>query len=68
VAARAAKRNPRPPDGNWYAGELQAWRKDDDGAWLAFVLYGVAPGIRYLEWTEAERVRPAQSRTVPTRT
>ena len=31
-------------DGSWYAGELQAWRTDDDGAWLAFVLYGVAAG------------------------
>jgi hypothetical protein len=37
--------------------ELRAWRRDLDG-WLGYVGYGVSPGLRYLEWVEAERVRP----------
>jgi hypothetical protein len=45
-------------DGRWYGGQLRAWRQDHHG-WLADVLYAVAPGLRYLEWVPAERVREA---------
>jgi hypothetical protein len=43
-------------DGRWHDGQLSAWRHDIDG-WRAFVSYSVAPGMRYLEWLPAERVR-----------
>ncbi|MDX6320039.1 MAG: hypothetical protein QOD35_3439 [Nocardioidaceae bacterium] len=45
-------------DGQWHDGELQAWRRDNDG-WLGYVRYAVSPGLRHLEWVDAERVRPA---------
>jgi hypothetical protein len=45
-------------DGQWYDGELRAWRKSANG-WLANVRYSVAPGMRYLEWVDAEGVRQA---------
>jgi hypothetical protein len=43
-------------DGRWHDGQLEAWRRDDDG-WRAFVCCSVAPGMRYLEWLLAGRVR-----------
>ena len=43
-------------DGEWFPGELNAWRRDTDG-WLAHVLYAVAPGMRYLDCASADRVR-----------
>jgi hypothetical protein len=45
-------------DGRWQRGELSAWQRWPDG-WHGFCLYGVAPGMRYLEWLPAERVREA---------
>jgi hypothetical protein len=46
--------------GRWCDGELRAWRRDLDG-WRGYVRYAVSPGLRYLEWVAAERVRPTQS-------
>jgi hypothetical protein len=43
-------------DDHWCDGELRAWRRDLDG-WVGYVRYAVAPGMRYLEWVSAERVR-----------
>jgi hypothetical protein len=45
-------------DDAWHDGELRAWRRDLDG-WRGYVRYAVSPGIRYLEWVAAERVREA---------
>jgi hypothetical protein len=45
-------------DGHWCDGELHAWRRDVDG-WLGYVRYAVSPGLRHLEWVDAERVKPA---------
>jgi hypothetical protein len=45
-------------DGHWCDGELRAWRRDRDG-WLGFVCYAQSAGLRWLEWVDAERVRPA---------
>ncbi|HYO31339.1 MAG TPA: hypothetical protein VES21_00715 [Nocardioidaceae bacterium] len=45
-------------DGAWHRGELTAWQRWSDG-WHGFVLYGVAPGMRYLEWLPAARLRQA---------
>jgi hypothetical protein len=43
-------------DGRWHDGQLRAWRRDDDGC-RANVCFSVAPGMRYLEWLPAERMR-----------
>jgi hypothetical protein len=43
---------------HWHDGELSAWRKDLDG-WLGYVRYAVSPGMRFLEWVDADRVRQA---------
>jgi hypothetical protein len=42
----------------WHDRWLRAWRRDLDG-WRGYVRYAVSPGIRYLEWVAAERVREA---------
>jgi hypothetical protein len=44
-------------EGRWCDGQLRAWRRDDIG-WRGFVCYGTEPGLRWLEWVDAERVRP----------
>jgi hypothetical protein len=44
------------PDGRWLDGDLRAWRRDRD-RWLGFVCYSESPGLRWLEWVDAERVR-----------
>jgi hypothetical protein len=44
-------------DRRWLDGELRAWRRDGDG-WLGFVCYCESAGVRWLEWVDAERVRP----------
>jgi hypothetical protein len=46
------------PDGHWCDGEQRAWRRDVDG-WLGYVCYSESPGVRWLEWLDAERVREA---------
>jgi hypothetical protein len=43
-------------DHAWRDGELRAWRRDLDD-WCGYVRYAVSPGLRYLEWLPAERVR-----------
>jgi hypothetical protein len=45
-------------DGRWLDGDLRAWRRDVDG-WLGFVNYSASPGIRWLQWVDAGRVREA---------
>jgi hypothetical protein len=52
-------------DGHWHLGELRAWRRADDGGWLANVIYSVAVGIRHIDWVEAERVRQMASINSP---
>lgn len=39
----------------WYPGELEAWRRGDDG-WRAYVRYTAGLGLRHLEWVAAARV------------
>jgi hypothetical protein len=39
-------------------GELHACRRDPTG-WVGYVTYAVSPGLRHLEWVNAERVRKA---------
>ena len=55
--------DPRKPvvvrrDGSWHDGDLRAWRRDLDGR-RGYVRCAVSPGIRYLEWIAAERMREA---------
>jgi hypothetical protein len=45
-------------DGNWYTGELAAYRKAG-GVWEGFVRYTIAPGETYLGWFEEGRIRSA---------
>jgi hypothetical protein len=45
-------------DDLWCDGELHAWRRDPD-AWRGYVRYATSPGLRFLEWVAAERVREA---------
>jgi hypothetical protein len=35
------------------------WGARDVTGWLGFVVYSESPGMRYLEWVDAERVREA---------
>ena len=41
----------------WCDGELRAWRRDYEG-WRGYVRYSVSPGMRYLTWIHADRMRP----------
>lgn len=46
-------------DDRWCAGELRASRRDRDrDGWLGYVRYATSPGMRHLEWVEADRLRP----------
>ena len=44
-------------DGAWCLGQLEAWRRDDDG-WRAYVRYTAGVGLRHLEWVATESVKP----------
>ncbi|MGH3505627.1 MAG: hypothetical protein ACRDO2_00310 [Nocardioidaceae bacterium] len=45
-------------DGTWYAGEIRAWDRDEDGAWSANVAWTRGPGqSTYLERFPTDRVR-----------
>jgi hypothetical protein len=46
------------PDGSW-EGWLLAWRRDEAGAWRAYVRYSRAPGMQHQHWISASEVRPA---------
>jgi hypothetical protein len=45
-------------DGSWQ-GWLLAWRRDEVGAWLAYVRYRREPGMQHQHWISAGDVRPA---------
>ena len=45
-------------DGTLWPGMLRWWRRDGD-RWLAFVDITNRPGITYVRWVPAERVREA---------
>jgi hypothetical protein len=45
-------------DGSW-PGRLLAWRRDEAGAWRAYVRYSRAPGMQHQHWISASEVRPA---------
>jgi hypothetical protein len=45
-------------DDRWCDGELHAWRHNPDG-WRGYVRYATSPGLSYLEWVNADRVREA---------
>jgi hypothetical protein len=57
---RTAEARPRPSRRPVVRRRAPRVARDIDG-WLGYVRYGVSPGLRYLEWVAAERVRPTQS-------
>jgi hypothetical protein len=50
-------------DDRWCDGGLRAWRRDDVG-WRGFVCYGAEPGLRWLEWIDAEQMREDVGRSL----
>lgn len=43
-------------DGTWYAGELQAYRRDGE-VWKGWVRYHVAIGAQHIGWFTEDRIR-----------
>lgn len=47
-------------DGRWHAGTLERWSHDQDRGWRGFVWFSTAPGMRYVHWVPADRLRPTE--------
>lgn len=44
-------------DGQWTAGELEAYRQDGDGAWRGWVRWAAGVGQNRVDWFGEDRLR-----------
>ncbi len=52
-------------DGDWYPGDLRAWRQHDDGTWTAQVTWSRAAGEKRIDAFPADHVRPVDEPSGP---